>query len=54
MTEILVVPKISKGYRIALTKELCEKMGVNVGERLVITKNDGGDIVLQPQKVTAQ
>lgn len=50
MTEILVVPKISKGYRIALTKELCERMGVNVGERLVISKNDAGDIVLQPQK----
>ncbi|HKM13681.1 MAG TPA: hypothetical protein VJY42_02005 [Candidatus Methanomethylophilaceae archaeon] len=53
MKKILVVPKISKGYRIALTKELCERIGVNEGERLVISENDAGDIVLRPQKAVS-
>jgi bifunctional DNA-binding transcriptional regulator/antitoxin component of YhaV-PrlF toxin-antitoxin module len=46
MAEILVTPKISEGWRIALTKELCDQMKLNVGERILIIRRDDGEIVL--------
>lgn len=50
MAEILITPKISSGWRICLTKEFCKTIDVNVGERIVILRNDEGDIVIRPNK----
>ncbi|MFA7034791.1 MAG: hypothetical protein WC183_00450 [Methanosarcina sp.] len=53
MAEILIAPKISPGWRICLTEEFCKTIDVNVGERIVILRNDEGDIVIRPNKAIA-
>jgi hypothetical protein len=51
MSEILITPKISPGWRICLTEEFCKTINVNVGERIIVVRNGEGDIVLRPNKV---
>lgn len=46
MAEIIVTPKISVGWRIGLTKELCDEMNLKIGERILIIRRDDGEIVL--------
>lgn len=47
MTTILAAPKISAGNRIALSDEVCDSLGVQIGERIVIIRTEKGDIVLK-------
>ena len=47
MTTILAAPKISAGNRIALSDDVCDALGVSIGERIVIIRTEQGDIILK-------
>jgi bifunctional DNA-binding transcriptional regulator/antitoxin component of YhaV-PrlF toxin-antitoxin module len=53
MAEIIVTPKISVGWRIALTKDFCDKMGVEIGDKILIVRRNDGEIVLRKIPVVA-
>ena len=47
MTTIMAAPKISAGNRIALSDDVCDALGVSIGERIVIIRTEQGDIILK-------
>ncbi|MDD4222539.1 MAG: hypothetical protein PHF83_05335 [Candidatus Methanomethylophilus sp.] len=53
MAEIIVTPKISVGWRIALTKDFCKEMGVEIGDKILIVRRNDGEIVLRKIPVVA-
>jgi len=50
MTELLAHPKISVGYRIALTEDVCRHLKVKIGDKVQIIRNDDGSILISPAK----
>lgn len=51
MTEILLIAKVCVGWRICLTKDLCEIIKVGIGDRVVIAKNGEGEFIIGSNKV---
>ena len=47
MTELLAFSKISVGRRIALSKNVCEELHVNIGDKIMLIKTDNGQIMLR-------
>lgn len=50
MTEILLIAKVCVGWRICLTKDLCETIKIDIGDRVAITKNDEGEFIIRSNK----
>lgn len=53
MAKLIVNPKISIGWRIALTEDLCKQMNVSIGDKIYIVRRDDGEIVLRRDLVVA-
>lgn len=47
MTEILALAKISVGGRIALSRQVCEELHVDIGDKIMLIKTDNGQIMLR-------
>lgn len=47
MTELLAFSKISVGRRIALSKNVCEELHVDIGDKIMLIKTDNGQIMLR-------
>lgn len=53
MSEIISAPRVSVGWRICIGEDLCRQMNVSVGDKVVVIRNDEGDIVIRPNKAIA-
>lgn len=51
MSEIIVTPKISVGWRIVLSEDLCKEMDVKIGDKILIVRRNDGEIVLRKSLV---
>lgn len=50
MRQIAIV-KVAQGYRIPLSKGVCEKMGLSKGDYVAIYETDNGEIALAKPEI---
>lgn len=53
MNEILVISRISIGNRIVLSPEICTELQVGIGDKVVLMRNNSGEIVVRNAKAVA-
>lgn len=54
METFVAKPKVTIGWRISLTKDFCEQMNIQIGDKVDLLFNeDAGDLVVRFKKATA-